>query len=84
ILAALFFALVLLSVLTMMGLQGFVIKPLKKLNEGTDHIKQTGELDYRIEIKSADEIGSLAQSFNEMITSIDQAESALKESEAEL
>ena len=84
ILAALLFALVLLSVLTMMGLQSFVIKPLKKLNAGTDHIKQTGELDYQIEIKSTDEIGSLAQSFNEMITSIDEAESALKKSEAEL
>jgi PAS domain S-box-containing protein len=84
ILAALFFALLLLSVLTMMGLQSFVIKPLKTLNAGTDHIKQTGELDYQIEMKSADEIGSLAQSFNEMITSIDQAESALKASEAEL
>jgi PAS domain S-box-containing protein len=84
ILAALFFALVLLSVLTMMGLQHFVIQPLKTLNAGTDHIKNTGDLDYQIEMKSADEIGSLAQSFNEMITSIDQAESALKESEAEL
>ena len=84
ILAALFVALLLLSVLTMMGLQGFVIKPLKTLNEGTDYIKQTGELDYQIDIKSADEIGSLAQSFNEMITSIDEAESALKASEAEL
>jgi PAS domain S-box-containing protein len=84
ILAALFAALLLLSVLTLMGLQSFVIKPLKKLNAGTDHIKQTGELDFHIDIKSADEIGSLAQSFNEMITSIDQAESALKESEAEL
>ncbi len=84
ILAALFVALLLLSVLTMMGLQSFVIKPLKMLNVGTDHIKQTGELDYRIEIKSNDELGSLAQSFNEMISSIDQAESALKASEAEL
>jgi two-component system sensor histidine kinase/response regulator len=84
ILAALFVALLLLSVLTMMGLQSFVIKPLKTLNEGTDYIKQTGELDYQIDIKSADEIGSLATSFNEMITSIDQAESALKASEAEL
>ena len=84
ILAALFVALLLLSVLTLMGLQSFVIKPLKILNAGTDHIKQTGELDYRIEIKSNDELGSLGRSFNEMITSIDQAESALKKSEAEL
>ncbi|MGD9173436.1 MAG: PAS domain S-box protein, partial [Desulfobacterales bacterium] len=84
ILAALFAALMLLSLLTMMGLQHFVITPLKKLNAGTDHIKQTGELDYQIDIQADDEIGSLAQSFNEMITSIDQAESALKKSEAEL
>jgi len=84
IVAALFAALLLLSVLTLMGLQSFVIKPLKMLNAGTDHIKQTGELDFQIDIKSADELGNLAQSFNEMITSIDQAESALKKSEAEL
>ncbi len=84
ILAALFVSLLLLSILTMMGLQHFVIKPLKLLNDGTDHIKQTGELDYRIGIKSNDELGSLGQSFNEMIGSIDQAESALKKSEAEL
>ena len=84
ILAALFVALLLLSVLTMMGLQHFVIGPLKTINAGTDHIKQTGELDYRIDIQSKDELGSLAQSFNEMISSIDQAESALKASETEL
>ena len=84
ILAALFVALLLLSVLTMMGLQHFVIGPLKTINTGTDHIKQTGELDYRIDIQSKDELGSLAQSFNEMISSIDQAESALKASETEL
>ncbi len=84
ILAALFLALLLLSVLTLMGLQSFVIKPLKRLNAGTDHIKNTGDLDYQIEMKSDDEIGSLAQSFNEMIVSIDQAESALKKSETEL
>ncbi|MGD8989932.1 MAG: PAS domain S-box protein [Desulfobacterales bacterium] len=84
ILAALFVALLLLSGLTMMGLQRFVIGPLKTINSGTDHIKQTGDLDYQIKLASKDELGSLAQSFNEMITSIDQAESALKASEAEL
>jgi PAS domain S-box-containing protein len=84
ILFLLLISLILLSALTLTGMQRFVIKPLKKLNKGTDHIKQTGDLDYQIEVKSADEIGSLAQSFNEMIGSIDQAESALKASEAEL
>jgi len=84
IILALFVSLALLSVLTIAGLQKFVIRPIKILNDGTRTIAQTGDLNYKIEIKSADEIGSLAQSFNEMITSIKQAESALKESEAEL
>ncbi|MEJ2098629.1 MAG: response regulator [Desulfobacterales bacterium] len=84
IILALFVSLALLSVLTVAGLQKFVIKPIKKLNDGTRMIAQTGDLDYQIEIKSKDEVGSLAQSFNEMIASIDQAESALKQSESEL
>ena len=84
IILALFVSLALLSVLTVAGLQKFVIKPIKKLNDGTRMIAQTGDLNYQIEIKSKDEVGSLAQSFNEMIASIDQAESALKKSESEL
>jgi two-component system sensor histidine kinase/response regulator len=84
IILALFVSLALLIVLTVAGLQKFVIKPIKKLNDGTRMIAQTGDLNYRIEIKSKDEVGSLAQSFNEMISSIDQAESALKKSESEL
>jgi PAS domain S-box-containing protein len=84
IILALVVSLALLSVLTVTGLQKFVIKPIKKLNDGTRRITQTGDLNYKIEIKSKDEIGSLGESFNEMLASIDQAESALKESEAEL
>ncbi|MGD8880573.1 MAG: PAS domain S-box protein [Desulfobacterales bacterium] len=84
IILALVVSLALLSVLTIGGLQKFVIKPIKKLNDGSRLITETGNLNYQIEIKSADEIGSLAQSFNEMIASIDQAESALKKSQADL
>ncbi len=84
IILALVVSLALLSFLTVTGLQKFVIKPIKKLNDGTRRIAQTGDLNYKIEIKSTDEIGSLGQSFNEMLASIDQAESALKASEAEL
>jgi two-component system sensor histidine kinase/response regulator len=84
IILALFVSLALLSVLTVAGLQKFVIKPIRKLNDGTRMIAQTGDLNYQIEIKSKDEVGSLAQSFNEMMSSIDQAESALKQSESEL
>ena len=84
IILALVVSLALLSVLTVTGLQKFVIKPIKKLNDGTRRIAQTGDLNYKIEVKSTDEIGSLGESFNEMLASIDQAESALKASEAEL
>ena len=84
ILLALFLALLLLSGLTLMGLQSFVIKPLTKLTEGTDLIAGTGNLDHHIEIQSRDEMGNLAQSFNKMMRSINETESALKESEGEL
>jgi two-component system sensor histidine kinase/response regulator len=84
ILLSLLLALALLSGLTLVGLQNFVVKPLKKLDEGTGLIARTGNLDHHIEIPSGDEIGHLAQSFNKMIDSISKAEKDLKESEAEL
>ena len=65
IIFALFLALLLLSALTLTGLQRFVVNPLKKLNEGTK-ITAHGDLDHQIEIKSRDEIGNLATSFNTM------------------
>ncbi|MEJ2282150.1 MAG: response regulator [Desulfobacterales bacterium] len=68
----------------MLGLQRFFIKPLKRLGEGTSLITRTGKLDHRIEIQSKDEIGQLAQSFNEMMNTIQQSDAALKASEKEL
>jgi signal transduction histidine kinase/DNA-binding response OmpR family regulator/HPt (histidine-containing phosphotransfer) domain-containing protein len=76
--------LLMLSVLTMIGLQRFVIKPLKKLGDGTDLITRTGKLDYRIDLESGDEIGHLAHSFNGMMNTIQQSDAALKASEKEL
>jgi len=76
--------LLMLSILTMIGLQRFVIRPLKKLGEGTDLITRTGKLDHRMEIQSSDEIGHLALSFNKMMNTIQQSDAALKASEKEL
>ncbi|MBW1842138.1 MAG: SpoIIE family protein phosphatase [Deltaproteobacteria bacterium] len=59
-------SLFLLSVLTLFGLEYFVVKPLSKLNEGTEIIAKTGDLDHRIHISSEDEIGNLSKSFNRM------------------
>jgi signal transduction histidine kinase/DNA-binding response OmpR family regulator/HPt (histidine-containing phosphotransfer) domain-containing protein len=84
VIAALCGGLLLLSVLTMLGLQKFVIKPLKKLDEGTDLITRTGKLDYRIDIQTGDEIGHLAHSFNDMMGTIQRSDAALKASESEL
>jgi PAS domain S-box-containing protein len=84
ILIVLAVSLVLLSVLTLLGLQKFVIKPLTKLNAGTELITRTGNLEQQIEIQSGDEIGQLASSFNEMISTLCTSESALKASEKEL
>ncbi|UCD91222.1 MAG: cache domain-containing protein [Desulfobacterales bacterium] len=58
ILFALFIALLLLSVLTLLGLKHFVIKPLKKLDDGASFIAQTCNLEHHIEIQSSDEIAN--------------------------
>nr|MBC8503587.1 PAS domain S-box protein [Chloroflexota bacterium] len=74
-------ALALLSILTLVGLNSFVIKPLKDLSETTQHIARTGDLKHQIDPGSEDEIGSLASSFNQMIAAISSKESDLLESE---
>jgi PAS domain S-box-containing protein len=84
IILALVIALLLLSILTLLGLQKFVIKPLKQLTNATNHITRTGNLDLKINIQSKDEIGHLASSFNQMISTLHTSESALKASEIEL
>ena len=53
--AALCAGLLMLSVMTLLGLQRFVIRPLRKLDEGTDLISLTGKLDYRIDIETGEE-----------------------------
>ncbi len=84
VILALCAGLLMLSVLTMLGLQRFVIKPLKMLGDGTDLITRTGKLDYRIDLQCGDEIGHLASSFNGMMNTIQQSDAALKASEKEL
>jgi len=74
-------ALALLSILTLVGLNSFVIKPLKDLSETTQYIARTGDLKHQIDPGSEDEIGSLASSFNQMIAAISSKETDLLESE---
>ncbi len=77
-------ALILFGTVTLIGLQKFVIRPLKKLSDITGLITITGKLDNYIEIESKDEIGHLAGSFNKMMDSINKTGNALKASEKAL
>ena len=49
-----------------------VLDPLNKLNEGAGILK-TGKLDHRIDLRSNDEIGSLASCFNDMAESLQKS-----------
>ncbi|MDO8662697.1 MAG: HD domain-containing protein [Candidatus Omnitrophota bacterium] len=55
-----------------------IIAPIKKLIDGTKHITK-GDLEYRVEISSQDEIGQLAASFNNMASSLAAARDKLRD-----
>lgn len=63
--------------LVIAGISGFFIwrvvrLPVRKLIQGTKEIS-SGHLDYRIDIRSEDEIGQLAHSFNQMTNELEKA-----------
>ncbi|MBM4167372.1 MAG: HAMP domain-containing protein [Ignavibacteria bacterium] len=68
----------LVSVASSVFLYFIVDKPVKKLYEGTQQISK-GNLYYTIAVKTKDELGQLAQSFNEMTNSLRQAEDINRE-----
>lgn len=67
-----------LIVLTAIFFADSLAKPIKKLHEGTEEIT-AGNLDYRVEIKTGDEIGQLATSFNQMAAKLKTSYSGLEE-----
>jgi signal transduction histidine kinase len=80
----LFLSLTILGILILIGLEKFVIAPIKKLSESTGLIAETGNLEHSIEIESEDEIGHLGRSFNQMMKSINKSNKALRNSEKRL
>ncbi|RPH47185.1 MAG: hybrid sensor histidine kinase/response regulator, partial [Desulfobacteraceae bacterium] len=76
--------LVLLSILTLIGLNLYIVKPLKKFIEETGYISRTSDLERYIDINSKDEIGLLASSYNQMINTLRITYKSLKDTEAEL
>ncbi len=65
-------AVVLLSALFATLTWIMVHKPVRKLIAGTNHLA-AGDLDYRIKIRSRDEVGELAHSFNRMTAELKRA-----------
>ena len=58
-------AVLIVAVLSWLFVWREVGKPIKALKNGTQHLSE-GELGYQIEVRSQDEVGDLAKSFNEM------------------
>jgi two-component system nitrogen regulation sensor histidine kinase NtrY len=58
-------------------------EPIQALAEGTRRISE-GELDYRVEVEAADELGVLVESFNRMTGELERSKQLLEESNREL
>src|SRR5208337_1094086 len=58
-------AMLIIAVLSWLFVWSEVGKPIKALKKGTEHLSR-GELGYQIEVRSHDEVGDLAESFNGM------------------
>jgi len=71
----------LISIIGSVVMAGLTIRPVKALSKGAEIIGK-GNLDYRIEIKSRDELGQLASEFNQMTSQIKDAKE--KEIEASI
>ena len=55
-----------------------VNRPVRKLTQGTEQVR-AGNLEYRIDLRSGDEIGILAESFNGMTENLREAHRELKQ-----
>ncbi len=57
-----------------------VIQPVSELTAAAEHITQTDDLGRRIEVRSDDEVGRMAQRFNTMLDALEGSRGALDES----
>lgn len=67
-----------LVVLSMLMIRFFINKPIKKLYTGINEIAN-GNLDYKIEYQSDDELGLMAKKFNEMSEKLNAAYTEIKD-----
>lgn len=67
-----------LSILTLTFFIRFVTKPLKMLVDITDKVSR-GDLSQKVDLDQKDEIGQLAKTFNQMISSLRQSRDEIEE-----
>jgi len=67
---------VLISLLSVLFIWAVVHKPVRELIAGTEKVAR-GDLDYRLPVRSGDELGKLAASFNKMTADLAQAHAEL-------
>ncbi len=60
----------------------WLIKPVSKLAEGMHRVAE-GDLNHKVEIRSADELGRLARSFNKMVRAVKERDMKLREMTAQ-
>ena len=64
-------------------LRNFILQPINKLKEGSKQLS-AGNLNHQVDIKSKDEFGQLAKTFNTMSSQINHTTQKLKEEKARL
>ena len=67
-----FFGYLVISIVGAVVLSMIIIRPIKKISHGASVIGQ-GDLSYRIEVNSSDELGKLAAEFNQMTKMIQES-----------
>ncbi len=74
---------IIISVLFAAGLARFIVVPVRLLASAADTVAR-GNLSVQLGVKSKDEIGDLARSFNQMTTALREARSRMEQQAAEL
>ncbi|MDH4265055.1 MAG: ATP-binding protein [Deltaproteobacteria bacterium] len=73
----------LIGVVLAFYLSRLLVKPIQQLVRGTKKVA-AGVFTERVQIRSRDEIGELAESFNQMVVSLEQGQARLQQSSQEL
>jgi len=77
------FILVAVIVASLLSITNSTLKPIIKLQQGAERVGR-GDLKYRVDVKSKDEIGQLAAAFNQMTERRQRVEKALQTARDEL